>query len=176
MTRYSYRRIHEGMSGGTGVAAPMEVLPTGIGEDALNGILTARKRSVPGIWTEKNGCLLRLHAWKGEKSRFPAAGSRLSQEHGGDSFRILVIGDGTRKEALKNMAEELGIGRQIVFAGRVPQYRGIHYLHAADGFLFASKSETQGIVLWKPWRRLSSSRSARQRSRRRRQTGKRTAS
>ena len=44
-----------------GVAAPMEVL-------------TARKRSVPGIWTEKNGCLLRLHAWKRRKISISCCG------------------------------------------------------------------------------------------------------
>lgn len=41
----------------------------------------------------------------------------------------------------------LGISRQIVFTGKIENTRVRHYLNAADAFLFASKSETQGIVL-----------------------------
>ena len=59
----------------------------------------------------------------------------------------MVIGDGSRKAQLKNGAAILGIQDLITFVGNVPNEEVKYYLGAADLFLFASKSETQGIVL-----------------------------
>ena len=65
----------------------------------------------------------------------------------GQDFRLMVIGDGTERRHLEELARMLGISRQIVFTGKIENTRVRHYLNAADAFLFASKSETQGIVL-----------------------------
>lgn len=45
------------------------------------------------------------------------------------------------------MAEELDIREEIFFAGKVSNDQVKNYCKAADLFLFASQSETQGIVL-----------------------------
>jgi len=131
-----------------GVATPLEVLPTGIGEEAFKRD-PEREREIRSRYLNGESWLFATTA-RLEKEKnldFLLRGAARLKELVGDCFRILIIGDGTRKETLKNLAEELGIGRQIVFAGRVPNAEVSHYLHAADGFLFASKSETQGIVL-----------------------------
>lgn len=65
----------------------------------------------------------------------------------GENFRLMVIGDGTERNRLEALAESLGISRQIVFTGKIENTQVRHYLNAADAFLFASRSETQGIVL-----------------------------
>ena len=65
----------------------------------------------------------------------------------GDCFRVMVLGDGTERSSLEELAEKLGVGRNLIFLGRIPNAEVRHYLHASDAFLFASKSETQGIVL-----------------------------
>lgn len=131
-----------------GVAAPMEVLPTGISTAAFkrnpDREKEIRSRYLDG---EKWLFVTTARLEKEKNLDFLLRGAACLRNMVGDSFRILVIGEGTRKESLKNMAEELGIGRQIVFTGRVPNTEVSNYLHAADGFLFASKSETQGIVL-----------------------------
>lgn len=131
-----------------GVATPLEVLPTGIGEEAFIRD-PDREREIRSRYLNGKTWLFATTA-RLEKEKnldFLLRGAARLKELVGDCFRILIIGDGTRKETLKNLAEELGIGRQIVFIGRVPNAEVSHYLHAADGFLFASKSETQGIVL-----------------------------
>ena len=131
-----------------GVATPLEVLPTGIGEEAFKRD-PEREREIRSRYLNGEPWLFATTA-RLEKEKnldFLLRGAARLKELVGDCFRILIIGDGTRKETLKNLAEELGIGRQIVFIGRVPNAEVSHYLHAADGFLFASKSETQGIVL-----------------------------
>ena len=60
---------------------------------------------------------------------------------------MMVIGDGTERARLDELAGLLGISRQIVFTGKIENTQVRHYLNAADAFLFTSRSETQGIVL-----------------------------
>ena len=45
------------------------------------------------------------------------------------------------------MAEQMGLSDTVVFSGNIPNDEIKHYLYASELFLFASKSETQGIVL-----------------------------
>lgn len=60
---------------------------------------------------------------------------------------MLIIGDGSQKAELKVKASLLGIQDMVTFIGNVPNEEVKDYLGAADLFLFASTSETQGIVL-----------------------------
>lgn len=65
----------------------------------------------------------------------------------GDEFHVLIIGDGSQKSELKVRASILGIQDVVTFMGNIPNDQVKDYLSASDAFLFASKSETQGIVL-----------------------------
>lgn len=65
----------------------------------------------------------------------------------GRPFRMLMVGDGPDREALEKRSRELGLEDRVVFAGSVPNEETAAYFKAADGFLFASKTETQGIVV-----------------------------
>lgn len=62
-------------------------------------------------------------------------------------FRVLMIGDGPDRGILQKRSEELGLGDQVIFTGTVPNEQIAPYFKAADGFIFASKTETQGIVI-----------------------------
>ena len=62
-------------------------------------------------------------------------------------FRMLMIGDGPDKKSLEERSRMLGLQADIVFTGTIPNERIAAYFKAADGFLFASKTETQGIVV-----------------------------
>lgn len=63
------------------------------------------------------------------------------------SFKVLIIGEGPARMEYEKMCEDLGIGENVVFTGTIPNHRLAAYYGAADMFCFASKSETQGIVL-----------------------------
>ena len=65
----------------------------------------------------------------------------------GDDFHVLILGDGSQMGELKVRASILGIRDKVTFMGNVPNAQVKDYLNAADLFLFASRSETQGIVL-----------------------------
>jgi 1,2-diacylglycerol 3-alpha-glucosyltransferase len=61
--------------------------------------------------------------------------------------RLLMVGDGTHKRSLEQMAHQLGLGSQVVFTGFVPLAEVPHYAAAADLFVFSSTTDTQGLVL-----------------------------
>ena len=65
----------------------------------------------------------------------------------GGSFRVLFIGDGSQKQGMQKKVEKLGLQEEVLFTGNIPNEEIKDYLGASDLFLFASRSETQGIVL-----------------------------
>lgn len=62
-------------------------------------------------------------------------------------FRLAVVGEGPYGKQLCRLAQESGLGEEVIFVGKVPNGEIRNYCRAADLFLFASLSETQGIVL-----------------------------
>lgn len=69
------------------------------------------------------------------------------QQRLGDCFRLLLVGEGSERMRLQEYAQSLGLSDAAVFVGAVPNTEVKDYLFAGDLFWFASKSETQGIVL-----------------------------
>jgi glycosyltransferase involved in cell wall biosynthesis len=62
-------------------------------------------------------------------------------------FKCLLVGDGPEKTRLEEKAAALGLDEEVIFTGNMPpRYVARCYL-AADLFVFASTSETQGMVL-----------------------------
>lgn len=62
-------------------------------------------------------------------------------------FRLMVIGDGPQREEYMDLCEQLDIRQQICFMGSLPNREIAAHMAAADCFVFASKTETQGIVI-----------------------------
>ncbi|WP_417543760.1 glycosyltransferase [Marinobacter sp.] len=62
-------------------------------------------------------------------------------------FHVLVIGDGHQKDRLQNKIQELDLETCITLAGAVPPDDMAVWYRLGDAFLFASKSETQGMVI-----------------------------
>lgn len=69
------------------------------------------------------------------------------KESYGKPFRFLLIGDGPERSRFCDIAEQLGIREEVRFLGQVDNQEIPAYMAAADAFLFASKTETQGIVI-----------------------------
>ena len=131
-----------------GVSVPAAVMPTGLdasfyrsddgrAEEIREQYAKGRKHllvTVSRLEREKNyGFLLR--------------GIAEIEKRLGDDFHVLIIGDGSQMGELKVRASILGIRDKVTFMGNVPNAQVKDYLNAADLFLFASRSETQGIVL-----------------------------
>lgn len=60
--------------------------------------------------------------------------------------RLAIIGEGPEKNDLENLVAELELQSRVEFFGKLPFEEIPYYLKAADLFVFASVSETQGIV------------------------------
>ncbi len=71
----------------------------------------------------------------------------LFKQRWGKPFRMLMIGDGPDRESYEKSAARLGLEQEICFTGKIPNQEIAPYFTAADAFLFASKTETQGIVI-----------------------------
>lgn len=135
-----------------GTCVPMAVLPTGLDEKFF---LEDRKRTA-GIRSRfvKQGEHLFCTVSRMEEEKNPVfllkgiqrLREKFEERNAGD-FKVLFIGDGSMRGELERMAEEMGLGDTIVFLGNIPNDEVGHYLRASELFLFASKSETQGIVL-----------------------------
>jgi len=61
--------------------------------------------------------------------------------------KCFIIGDGIERQRLQSRIEDLGLSEAIYLVGSIPPEEIKHYYHISDLFLFASKSETQGMVI-----------------------------
>jgi 1,2-diacylglycerol 3-alpha-glucosyltransferase len=130
-----------------GVSRPIHVIPTGMTDDRFVVGNGARFRTQYGIAPgrplvlnvgrvahEKNlGFLLRMfvHALL----RQPDA-------------LLVIAGEGPARKSLEQEAQRLGIATNTRFVGNLDRERGLNDCYAAaDVFVFASRTETQGLVL-----------------------------
>lgn len=131
-----------------GVDVPITILPTGLPPHSYK----MDHKSSKGIRMQ----------YLGNKSHLFISVSRLSKEKNiefllrglakyksdfGDCFRLLMIGDGPEKERLKDYSDKLGLCDNVCWIGKVENEKIRDYYGACDLFVFASTSETQGIVL-----------------------------
>ena len=61
--------------------------------------------------------------------------------------RLVLAGHGTEADALQRHARRLTVGDRVVFLGVRPHETLVECYRAADLFVFASETETQGLVL-----------------------------
>lgn len=132
-----------------GVRSDIYVQPTGIEFNRFQGIdpgEVANLRRSLGISDEK--VLISVSRLSTEKNidfMIEAAASlkRLSPV----PFRFLLIGDGNERQRLQQRIAQLQLGDSVTLLGSVPPDEMPAYYKLGDAFLFASKSETQGMVI-----------------------------
>jgi len=129
-----------------GVRAPIAVVPTGVDLARFSpGDRTAARRT----WGMENGALVVLYVGRldREKSvdRVLAAFARIAGTL--PQARLVLVGHGTQADALRRMAGGLHAAARVTFAGVCAHENLPQHYRAADLFLFASETETQGLVL-----------------------------
>ncbi len=63
------------------------------------------------------------------------------------SATLLIVGDGPDRRELERIARDLRVSERVRFAGYLEGDDVVAAYHLADAFLFASTTETQGLVL-----------------------------
>lgn len=61
--------------------------------------------------------------------------------------KLLIVGDGPYRSRLEELTRILGLNDKIIFSGFVENSRIVDYYKAADVFVYASVTETQGLIL-----------------------------
>jgi glycosyltransferase involved in cell wall biosynthesis len=129
-----------------GVRAPIAVVPTGIDLTRFRpGDREAARRDL-GVGAGEP-LVLYVGRLDREKSvdRVLSAFERVASTI--PAARLVLVGQGTEAERLRRMAARLPVAPRIRFLGLRPHDALAECYQAADVFLFASETETQGLVL-----------------------------
>ncbi|HKA62892.1 MAG TPA: glycosyltransferase [Methylomirabilota bacterium] len=129
-----------------GVRAPVSVIPTGVDLALFSPGSRDRARRRLGLPTEGLICLYtgRLDREKSLERVLDAFESVAGAVTGAS---LHLVGKGSHGDALERRAAAGGAARRIVFHGGLRRDVLPDYYRAADLFLFASETETQGLVL-----------------------------
>lgn len=131
-----------------GVHTDIEILPTGLLDTSFEPE-QEKADKIKAQYKLKDGYLFTSvsRLAKEKNIEFLLRGLKVFKETSGEKFRLLMIGDGPEREHLENYAGSLNLADEVCFLGNIANEEIKNYHAASDLFLFASKSETQGIVL-----------------------------
>jgi glycosyltransferase involved in cell wall biosynthesis len=127
-----------------GVEVPIEIVPSGIDVQLFAaGVRRMELRAQLGVRD-------------GERLLFTA--SRLAREKNIElllralaqtqtPLRLTIAGEGPHEPELRALAQSLGVADRVVFTGTICRSDLPDYYASADAFVFASVTETQGMVL-----------------------------
>ncbi len=132
-----------------GVKTPTYVQPTGIeyqrfqevSEDSVDQLREAQKLTDETVFVSVS----RLSNEKNIDFMIEAMGAL--KQRTDQPFRFLMIGDGHQHDRLQEKIDQLDLNDRVTLVGSVPPEDMATWYHLGDVFLFASKSETQGMVI-----------------------------
>ena len=133
-----------------GVKSPMRIIPTGIDIDKferpdITAEMVQDLRTELGL-SEDQLVLLSLSRISYEKNIQAILGGMGPIIEAFPEARLVIVGDGPYAEKLQEQAHQLGIADYVLFIGEVPNDQVAIYYKAADYFVSASTSETQGLT------------------------------
>jgi len=131
---------------GYGVVKPIHVIPTGIDVESFErpSLLDVRKRH--GIFPQTK---LLLYVGRLAKEKNVSFLLHVLRELLNKNYDVILIfvGDGPERDQLKEEAKGLEIEDRVIFTGALPREQLVDYYQQADLFVFASMTETQGLVV-----------------------------
>ncbi len=122
----------------------VHVVPTGIDVDGIRALDAVDPRPM-ARWPADAVVVATLGRLAPEKSVDVILGAAAVALERTPSARLLVIGGGPSETALRQRAE--AFGGAIHLTGALPRLEALALLRGADLFTFASRTETQGLVL-----------------------------
>ena len=122
----------------------VSVVPTGIDVDGIRALTPMDARPEAG-WPADAVVIATLGRLAPEKSVGAVLDAASVAFERGSSARLLVIGGGPSEGQLRRRATDFG-GR-VHLTGALPRLEALARLRGADLFVFASRTETQGLVL-----------------------------
>jgi len=130
-----------------GVSTPIHVIPTGLPADRFVAGNGARFRDRFGI-ARNRPLLLYVGRVAHEKNIGFLLRTFVELRRTRRDALLVIAGEGPARESLMAQAAELGLGGDVTFVGYLDREQGLADCYAAaDVFVFASRTETQGLVL-----------------------------
>jgi glycosyltransferase involved in cell wall biosynthesis len=130
-----------------GVKKPIHVIPTGMTEDRFAPGSAMRFRELFGFAPEQR-IVLNIGRVAHEKNLGFLLRMFVHVAKSDPRAVLVIAGEGPARRALQTEAEALGIGPRTRFIGNLDRERTLNDCYAAaDVFVFASRTETQGLVL-----------------------------
>ncbi len=129
-----------------GVGRPIEPIPTGVDLEEYadgDGPVARDRFDIPRD-AFLCGIVSRLAPEKNVSFLCRAVARYLARD---EAAHFLVVGYGTSMETMKEILTERGVADHCCFAGKTTGQDLVDAYHAMDAFVFASKTETQGMVL-----------------------------
>ena len=132
---------------GYGVKRPIKVLATGIRVEKFNKKVRPNNfRSRYKIEPEED-VLLYVGRLGQEKNIEFLLKAFFVLKQNRQKLKLLIVGDGPAKKSLENLVRNHGLEKDIIFTGYLSPQEIIKANQAADLFVFASKTDTQGLVI-----------------------------
>ncbi|GEA15336.1 1,2-diacylglycerol 3-glucosyltransferase [Moorella sp. E308F] len=129
-----------------GVKVPVVSIPTGIELDRFQNLDSTWLRKYLQLPPEE---IILLHVGRLGKEKnitFILQAFAFVHQQVPDT-RLVLVGSGPLKETLQSQARSLGINQAVTFAGSFPFEQMPAVYAGADLFIFASVTETQGLVI-----------------------------
>lgn len=132
-----------------GVNKPMQILPTGIQLQEAGCNQSAVNEFKQGLGIDPGQpCLVHVGRIAHEKNIefLIRVIHRVKQSLG--NLAVIIAGEGPALDAIKKLSRQLGLEANIHFVGYLDRNTTLKHCYCcADAFVFASRTETQGLVL-----------------------------
>lgn len=132
-----------------GVSALIETIPTGINIEEYSSWSDEQVQELRSQYVDAGEKLLISVSRLAEEKNldFLIDGLAKVKSRSQKPFKCLLVGDGPERQRLMDKVNGLGLAEIIIFTGNIPPHEVVRCYLAADCFVFASTSETQGMVL-----------------------------
>ena len=130
-----------------GIKTLIKIIPSGINIDNFAND-TGKKEEIREKYQIKQDEIVLITACRLTKEKnlkfLVNSFARIAQKE--NNVKFMIVGDGAVRKDLEKMAEEFGIKDKVIFTGLVDRTSIVNLYQASDIFIFASKTETQGLV------------------------------
>jgi len=126
--------------------ARVVVIPTGVDVAGIQARQPVDPRPEAG-WAPDTLVVASLGRLAPEKSPLTVLEAFRTALGGQPRLRLLLIGGGPMEEELRGRAQEPDLAGRVHLTGRLARPDALSALRGADMFVFASRTETQGLVL-----------------------------
>lgn len=132
-----------------GVRSHTFIQPTGIDFERFQSFSESSKQAIRERFniTDERVFISVSRLSKEKNIHFVIDSLALLKQQSSKPFKCLIIGEGNDRQALQTHIEQAGMEDCVHLVGAVPPEEMADYYQLGDLFVFASKSETQGMVI-----------------------------